>query len=217
MKNKVLFFDLDDTLYPSTSGLWDAIRDRIDRFMSEKMHIPPDEISNLRQHLFRTYGTTLRGLQAMFNINPQVYLDYVHDLPLNDYISPNPDDRKALISLPQRKFIFTNSDIHHALRVLDVLNLSDCFDGIIDILKIMPNCKPQLESFKIALAAAGNPDPHSCVLIDDMLWNLSAAHEIGFRTIHIANSASGTDGADAHITTLVELPDILPSLFISQT
>ena len=35
---ETLFFDLDDTLYPPTSGLWDAIGERIETFMREYVH-----------------------------------------------------------------------------------------------------------------------------------------------------------------------------------
>ena len=36
----VLFFDLDDTLYPSSAALLEAIRVRIDTYMIEKMQLP---------------------------------------------------------------------------------------------------------------------------------------------------------------------------------
>ncbi len=63
----------------------------------------------------------------------------------------------------------------------------------------MPNCKPQDEAFQIALKHAGNPDPKHCILIDDMLFNLQAAHKLGFGTIQVSQKAPNTaSGVDAH-------------------
>ena len=210
MNATVLFFDLDDTLYPSTSGLWTEIRIRIDRYMEDRLKIAPEQISHLRQHLFHTYGTTLRGLQALYEVDPMDYLAYVHNVHLPDFISPNHQDRETLLALPQKKYIFTNADIHHATRVLKTLNLFDCFDGIVDILQIVPNCKPQDEAFQIALKHAGNPDPKHCILIDDMLFNLQAAHKLGFGTIQVSQKAPNTaSGVDAHIQKISELSRVI--------
>jgi len=38
-----LFFDLDDTLYPPATGLWEAIGSRINLYMTERMGFPPEQ------------------------------------------------------------------------------------------------------------------------------------------------------------------------------
>ena len=84
------------------------------------------------------------------------------------------------------------------------------FDGIVDILQIMPNCKPQDEAFQIALKYAGNPAPKHCILIDDMLFNLQAAHKLGFGTIQVSQQAPNTaSGVDAHIQKISELSRVI--------
>ena len=95
MRFTTIFFDLDDTLYPSSSGLWPAIKERMNSYMDERMHIPRDEIPRLREKYFREYGTTLRGLQANHKVDVQDYLAYVHDLPLKDYLHPESDSTKG--------------------------------------------------------------------------------------------------------------------------
>jgi len=69
MEYSVLFFDLDDTLYSNTNGLWEAIRERMTDFMEERLGFPPDEIPNLRRNYFEKYGTTLRGLQINHSVD----------------------------------------------------------------------------------------------------------------------------------------------------
>ncbi len=85
-----IFFDLDDTLYPNANGLWRAIRMRIGLYMKERLNLPEGDIPGLRRFYFEKYGTTLRGLQIHKHIDPLDYLAYVHDLPLQDYLSPAP-------------------------------------------------------------------------------------------------------------------------------
>ncbi|RPH55945.1 MAG: pyrimidine 5'-nucleotidase, partial [Chloroflexi bacterium] len=145
-----LFFDLDDTLYPPSSGLWLQIRDRIGRYMLERVGIPADRVRILQRQYFEQYGTTLRGLEANHNIDVADFLAFVHDVPLRDYIQPDPQLRAVLQAIPAKKFIFTNADTKHAERVLRVLELEDCFDGCVDVVAISPYCKPMPQTFSIA-------------------------------------------------------------------
>jgi len=66
-----IFFDLDDTLYPSSSGIWKLIKDRMNLYMHQRLKIPWDEIPTLREKLFHEFGTTLRGLQVNYKIDTQ--------------------------------------------------------------------------------------------------------------------------------------------------
>jgi putative hydrolase of the HAD superfamily len=203
-----IFFDLDDTLYPASSGLWGAIRSRIDLYMVERLHIPKEQVHDLRHYLFSTYGTTMRGLQATMHIDAQDYLDFVHDVPVADFITPNPDLRIMLSGLTQRKIIFTNADVKHAGRVLDRLQVSDCFDQIIDIQSVAPYCKPQVEAFLIALQLAGKGSASECALVDDGLSNLAAANKLGFFTVR-AGSDELVPESHTSIGSITELPLVL--------
>ena len=82
MPYSTLFIDLDDTLYPADSGVWKAIRERIDLYVMEKFHLPLEDARVRRQELFLRYGTTMRGLQAEYQVNEDEYLAFVHDVPL---------------------------------------------------------------------------------------------------------------------------------------
>ncbi len=122
MKFTTIFFDLDDTLYPPSTNLWLAIKQRMNDFMRERMNIPVDEIPTLREKYYLQYGTTMRGLQANHEINSDDFLAYVHDLRLQDYLTPDLNQRSVIASLPTRNLIFTNADRSHAERVLTALN-----------------------------------------------------------------------------------------------
>ena len=210
MNYSTIFFDLDDTLYPADSGLWTEIKDRIGLYMGQRLNIPQEQIQPLRKRLFEEYGTTLRGLQATYSINVADYLAFVHDIPLADYIQPDPVLTSILAGLSCRKFIFTNADVHHARRVLRVLQIEQYFDGIIDILAIAPHCKPMLPAFKIALQTAGDPPPQHCVMIDDMPHTTRAARQLGIFSILYAAAASHPIlDADAVLLDWAALPALL--------
>jgi putative hydrolase of the HAD superfamily len=203
-----IFFDVDDTLYSADSGIWQQIKERIGLYMSEKLQIPVAQVPSLRRRLFEQYGTTLRGLQANYKFEVADFLAYVHDVPLSDYIQPNPALRPVLEAIPARKFIFTNADVNHAKRVLNVLQVEDCFDGIVDVVAIDPYCKPMPQSFGIALKAAGESDPRRCAMIDDMPRTTRAAREQGLYAILYGVAGPHPD-ADATLLDWSQLPGLL--------
>jgi len=183
MRFTTIFFDLDDTLYPNSTGLWLAIKERMNLYMIERMGMAPEDVPALREKYFKMYGTTLRGLQARHNVDVEEYLAYVHDLPLEQYLTPDPLQREIIASLPTRNLIFTNADINHARRVLKVLNLEDLFETIVDVNTVAPYCKPMPESFAIAQDLADEPDPRKCVMIDDLPHTTRAALNVGMASI----------------------------------
>jgi len=207
MQPKALLIDLDDTLYARSSGLWPAIKDRISQYMIEKMGMPADTVPVTRKHLFETYGTTLRGLKAVYDIDEMEYLSYVHDVKLAEYLKRDDSLRGILNSYPQRKIIFTNADRKHADRVIDVLGLNGVFDTIIDILEIWPYCKPQKESFDIVLQRT-NMAAHEMVFIDDSLANILSAKALGFGTVLISENGNAPEGIAA-IDSLHLLPSVI--------
>ncbi len=206
-----LFIDLDDTIYPPSSGIWELIKLRIDEYLFEKMGFSREKISSLRQELFQQYGTTLRGLQKVYGVDEKDYLDFVHDVPLEDRIQPDVSLQLFLSNLSCDHFIFTNADRNHAIRILKAMHLEKDFTGIIDIHSIAPYCKPQLESFQIALQIAGNPDPGNCLIIDDTQRNLEIAMQIGMHTV-LCCDKNLVHSFDAQIPTIAELPTIYQNL-----
>lgn len=208
MQFTTIFFDLDDTLYPETCGLWLAIKERMNLYMCERMGFAPADVPRLREKYFREYGTTLRGLQANHKMDVDDFLAYVHDLPLRDFLTPDPTLRSVLASLPTRRLVFTNADVSHARRVLAALELDDLFDAIVDVNMVAPYCKPMPESFRIAMEAAGETDPARCVMIDDLPRTTRAARDFGLFSV-LAHHSDPSPDADAVFTDWRNLPALL--------
>lgn len=213
MPFSTILCDLDGTVYPSSSGLWEAIGQRMNQFMVERVNLPAEQVPSIRRHYYLTYGTTMRGLQIHHAIDADEYLAFVHDLDLGQYLRPAPMVREMLASLPQQLWIFTNADAAHAGRVLSVMGLESCFDGIIDVRAIQFACKPERAAYDRALALAGSPDPADCLLLDDSAANLGPALEMGIETVWI-NPDGGAHPAAVHtLPEIARLPDVLPELW----
>ena len=213
MSIEPLFFDLDGTLYPNDNGLWEIIGSRMNQFMVERIGIPEDSVSNLRSEYFLKYGTTLRGLQIHHQVNADEYLKFVHDLPLEDYLQPQPALRELLQRLPPNRWIFTNADKDHAYRVISTLGLLDCFEGIIDIRTIDFICKPNPEAYQKAIAIAGSPNEKKCIMIDDSTRNLITAKEKGLTTVLVGESGELNSSIDYVISNLSALQQKIPELW----
>jgi len=202
--------DLDDTIYPAGNGLWEAIAGRIDRYMHEKMGFAPAEIPALRERLHSSFGTTLRGLTANYHVDELEYLAFVHDIPVREYLAPDPRVRAALLACPLRRVIFTNADKAHANRVLAALDLSDVFADVIDIMDIRPYCKPMTEAYALALRKAGAA-AQDCIFLDDSPRNLAGARGLGIATVMV-NRQPPPSPSDVGIPHLADLPAALQKL-----
>ena len=208
MRFSTILFDLDDTLYPAASGLWPTLKARMSQYMVKRMGIPEADVPRLRETYFRTYGTTLRGLQANHRIDVEDYLAYVHDVRLADYIHPDPAQQRVLASLSTRNLIFTNADANHARRVLRELQIEEYFADVIDINRMEPHCKPSPEAFTLAMRSAGESDPSRCVMIDDLPHTTRAARSLGlYALLFGARAAEGN--ADAALEDWRALPALL--------
>jgi len=202
----ILLIDLDDTVYPSSLNIWPLFMERIQSYIHEVLDIPLEETAELQHRLFVQYGTTLRGLQVERGVDMHDYLNWVHSVDLSDYMAPDPALRKALESLPQPKWIYTNASVAHAENVLGLMNLRDLFVDIIDVVATAPYCKPEKESYQIALNLIGNPKPEHCLFLDDRSINLDTARQLGIHTLQVKPEP---DGDHPYISHLIHLPEYL--------
>ncbi|XP_059289929.1 uncharacterized protein LOC132043477 [Lycium ferocissimum] len=131
-KYDCLLFDLDDTLYPLSTGLATSVRKNIEDYMVEKLGIERSKIAELGNLLYKNYGTTMAGLRAIgYDFDYDEYHSFVHGRLPYENLRPDPVLRSLLLSVPIRKVIFTNADKVHAIKVLSKLGLEDCFEGIL--------------------------------------------------------------------------------------
>jgi putative hydrolase of the HAD superfamily len=176
-------FDLDNTLYPHHSNLFSQIDVKMTAYVSELLQLPREEARKLQKELYLEYGTTLNGLMERHAIDPDDFLNKVHDIDYS-WLSPNPALGDAIRALPGRKFIFTNGDRGHAERTARQLGILDHFDDIFDIVAAGLTPKPAPETYDRFVALHGIAGPHA-VMFEDLARNLIVPKSLGMMTVLI--------------------------------
>ncbi len=206
---RVVLFDLDDTLYAQATGLWPAIGHRITLYLIERMGLRADEAARVRKAYFDHYGTTLNGLLHEHDIDPEDYLAFVHDVPLERYLEPSPQLSQMLARLSLRKVIFTNADAPHARRVTERLGIAEHFERIVDVHSLNFFAKPDRRAYETVLALVGAP-PTECVFVDDAVRNLVPAHDLGMTAVLVSPAIDPLPaGIDHQIDSILDLEPLL--------
>lgn len=193
-------FDLDNTLYPGTSSLFPQIDERMKQFIANFLNIPQEDAFRIQKQFYRDYGTTMRGLMLNHGMEPDLYLDYVHDI---DHSVLDVDHAliDLLAALPGRRLVFTNGSEKHAERVLDTLGMSHLFEGIFDIKAADYLPKPEEETYQRMIARHG-VNPRVAAFFEDSHLNLGPAAAIGMTTVLVR---CGPDHAPLALTPETDL------------
>ncbi|KPF91003.1 HAD family hydrolase [Novosphingobium sp. AAP83] len=197
-------FDLDNTLYPSSSRLFDQIDVRMGEFIQNLLGCDATEAHRVQKLYFHDHGTTLSGLLHYHAIDPYEFLNFVHDIDMAA-LATAPRLAGKLAALPGRKLVFTNGDDAYAGRVLAGLGLSDSFDGMWDIHAMNYRPKPEPSAYSGLIEAFGIR-PETAVFVEDMARNLAPAKALGMQTVWIDAATEWGDRAkdDAAIDLTIE-------------
>ncbi|XP_008222342.1 PREDICTED: uncharacterized protein C24B11.05 [Prunus mume] len=237
-----LLFDLDDTLYPQSSGISVQITKNIQEYMLQKLGMKESEVPELCISLYKDYGTTMAGLKAQgHNFEYDDFHSFVHGRLPYDSLNPDPILRGLLLSLPIRKVIFTNSDKAHAASVLGKLGIEDCFEMIIcfetlnptnnaddsvgteetenveqpntgSVISKTPVVCKPFEHAYEETFKIANINPKRTLFFDDSIRNLQTAKELGLHTVMIGTSHR-TKGADHAFESIHNIKEALPELW----
>lgn len=181
-----ILFDLDNTLYAPERELFALIDVRINRYMAEVAGIPSDRVDGLRRRYWKEYGVTLQGLIRHHGVDPEDYLDYVHDVDVATRLAPDPGLGQALSEISQPKFVFTNGTREHAQRVLGALGVAEHFEEIFDIRVATYMPKPFTAPYRQVLDTLGL-EGRSCIMVEDSSENLRTAKELGMGTVLVGD------------------------------
>jgi putative hydrolase of the HAD superfamily len=203
----IILFDLDNTLYPPERQLFSLIDVRINRYMCEVVGIPSEQVDGLRRRYWQEYGVTLQGLIRHYDIDPEDYLTYVHDVDILSHLAPVPQLRTALEGLSQRRMVFTNGSICHANRVLSALGITDLFEEVFDIRVAGYQPKPFPEPYRAVLEVLGAAAEH-CIMVEDVRENLQTAKRLGMATV-LVGPGETPDFVDSHIPAVEQIGQAL--------
>lgn len=206
-------FDLDNTLYPPSTRLFDQIDVLMGRYIEGLLGCDAAEARRVQKLYFHDHGTTLSGLMHNHGVDPHEFLSFVHAVDLAP-LAAAPALAPALQRLPGRRIVFTNGDDAYAGRVLGALGLGDTFDGIWDIHAMRYRPKPEPSAYT-GLVEAFGIDPRRAVFVEDMARNLAPAKALGMQTIWLDLATEWGDRAmdEAAIDLVIDdLADWLDAL-----
>ena len=187
-------FDLDNTMYDINLGLFKKISNRITDFIMSKYSLDIDQAKKIQKEYYLKYGLTLRGLIVEKKLEPEEFLDYVHDVE-HPELKKNDQLISKIRILEGKKIIFTNATSKHAKKILKILELEDDFDQIIDIKDLEYIPKPDKRSYKKLLECLNlnKENLDKTIFFEDTIKNLIPAKELGITTVWMKNSINEKD------------------------
>jgi len=173
-------FDLDNTLYPASSRLFEQVQVRMNEYICKRLGVTVEEAAAIRRKYFQEHGTTMHGLMAVNRVDAHEFMAFVHDVDLS-VVPANPALIAALEGLSGRKLVYTNGSVPHAENLLKHLGVSHCFHDIFDIVASEFAPKPAIAPFRVFVSRYGVA-PATALMVEDIARNLAPAAQLGMTT-----------------------------------
>jgi putative hydrolase of the HAD superfamily len=178
----ILILDCDNTLYPASANVMEVNDVRIQRYIREVMGFPPEVAEEKRLGYLREYGTTLGGLMAEEQVDPEEFLAYVHNYELDGRVAPNPALAAFLAGLEIPRVILTSACASHAQKVMAALGVGACIDRIYDLKAVDYRGKPNPHAYQRVLR---DYPGEKAVFVDDRMLNLPPAKDLGIINVWV--------------------------------
>jgi putative hydrolase of the HAD superfamily len=198
---KVVVFDMDDTLYPTETGIKSQITSRIRQFIQTTVGCSEEEARAMARGWYASHGSALQGLMAFHNVLPGHFLHEVYSNINLDGLTQTPGLSSVLDWLDGKhipKVILTNSPLFYAERVLGQIGVGGRFDRLVDIVEVGYQAKPCLYPYQYLLEAISTAG-QDCLMFEDSLENLGSAKKLGLKTILLSPEAIKSPDLDGCI------------------
>lgn len=206
--SKAWIFDLDDTLHNASAHIFPVMNRAMTHYIMDKLELDESAAHSLRQHYWRIYGATLKGLMRHHGTDPHHFLSETHTLKdLPDMVLQVKRLRYMLQSLSGRKLVFTNAPRDYALRVLDLMGIGDCFELIFSVESTKFHAKPSLRGFQMLLKTI-KVKASDCVMLEDNLPALMTAKRLGMKTVWITKKLQKPNFVDYRLNDVLALTHI---------
>ena len=158
--------------------------------------------------LLSTFGGTIRGIQLHYpSVDLNKFSEFSHQVNL-DKVEKATKLKDALHAFKKSRYVFTNSPLPYATRVLKHIDLYDCFDGIFSVELTGYQMKPDPHAFNTICQHFGF-EAKDAAFYDDQESNIATGKALGMRTV-LVNRAD-IDKHDACYKT-EDLPQFVASL-----
>lgn len=215
-----LIFDVDDTLYPVSSGFSDHRNGEvICEFMLERLGFTcRDTAMQVRHEYFRRYHSSMKGLRVACEegktprpFREEDLADWFASRCDFSMLQPDPVLAEMLRSLGDdaglNLVVFSNAPRRYVLNCLVALGVRHCFDDamVFGVEDVLPTCKPEAAAFDRILKAIGSR-PERAVMFEDSMKNVLACHAMGIHTVLIHEARLGAAGGGGEAKLLSDVP-----------
>lgn len=208
MTQKIYIFDLDDTLHNASAHIFPVMNRAMTQYIMDSLDLDEPTAYKLRQHYWRIYGATLKGLMRHHGTDPYQFLLETHRLMnLPEMVVQVKRLRHMLQALPGRKCVFTNAPRDYALRVLDILGIGDCFELVFSVESTKFHAKPSVRGFQMLLKSI-HAKASDCIMLEDNLPALMTAKRLGMKTIWVTKQLQKPNFVDYRLSTVLALTHI---------
>ena len=181
------------------------------QYIMDELDLDEAAAHKLRQHYWRVYGATLKGLMRHHGIDAYHFLQETHrfmDLP--NMVIQVKRLRSLIKSLPGRKCVFTNAPREYAVRVLQLMGIEDCFELVFSVESTQFHAKPSVRGFQMLLKTL-KANPKNCVMLEDNLPALMTAKRLGMQTIWVTKKLQKPNFVDFRVNSVLALTHLTRS------
>ena len=215
----VWLFDYDLTLYGAEERcVLNSLDHRISLFVQKTVGGDFESAHKIRTDYLERFGTTLAGLMAMHQVNPDDFFDFIHEPEYLIYPKKAPEKLALLQSLKGPRFVFTNGRHDWSEAGMAHMGIDSAIDGVFDLKLLGWEGKPHESAYdkmekwlaqKLPTMGLEMPEnKRDIVLLDDGLRNLEPAHRRGWTTIFVNPASESAPYVDYHIPHLMNLTDL---------
>ena len=181
-------FDLDNTIYDFNLGLFRRVSSRMTVYIKDFFDLNETDAITLQRNMYKKYGLTLRGLMIEKKIDPEPFLEFVHDVDFSE-LNEDVTLKKLLGKIKGKKSIYTNATSKHAKNILESMGIFHEFEIIFDIKDANYIAKPDVNSYHMMKKKLGLNDNNisKSIFFEDTAKNLKPASELGMSTVWIEN------------------------------
>jgi putative hydrolase of the HAD superfamily len=198
-------FDLDNTLHNASPHIFPHISRSMTEYLQAHLGLNAEDASALRVAYWRRYGATLLGLMRHHGTDPHHFLWHTHQFPaLERMLTRVPCLHGVLRRLPGRKIVFSNSPLHYARAVVQLLRIDGLLEGVFAVEHTRFRPKPDVGGFRLLLRRYGLR-PAQCIMVEDSPENLLTAKRLGMRTVWVAPARRVPSFVDVRVDSLRDL------------
>ncbi|MFH1823126.1 MAG: HAD family hydrolase [archaeon] len=212
MNKKILFLDMDGTLYPIEKGSFlkskthDQIKKRTIQYICEKLNFSQEKAEEIFDLLMKDYPKYYSvGLKELYGLERREYLDFVWDMNASKLINVEKETIELIRLLSEKYDIYLVSDAPKIWieNVSQYLGISNLLKGKFSGTDLNKKKKEGLFEDLISLV---QKNPNEIFMVgDEEEVDIIPAKKLGINTIFIGKESS----ADYNIEKLSEIKNIL--------